>query len=141
MVDVGNKPVTHRTAVASCKVLLAPETIAAIREKANPKGDPLEIARIAGIMAAKRTSELIPLCHQINLAKADVTAELTDYGVRLEATAKTASKTGVEMEALTAVTIAALTIYDMCKAVQKDISISDVRLESKTGGAADFTRT
>jgi cyclic pyranopterin monophosphate synthase len=84
MVDVGNKPVTHRTAVASCKVLLAPETIAAIREKANPKGDPLEIARIAGIMAAKRTSELIPLCHQINLAKADVTAELTDYGVRLE---------------------------------------------------------
>jgi cyclic pyranopterin monophosphate synthase len=141
MVDVGNKPVTHRTAVASCKVLLAPETIAAIREKANPKGDPLEIARIAGIMAAKRTSELIPLCHQINLANADVTAELTDYGVQLEATAKTASKTGVEMEALTAVTIAALTIYDMCKAVQKDISISDVRLESKTGGAADFTRT
>lgn len=137
MVDVGDKPVTSRTAVASCKVLLSPETIASIRENSTPKGDPLEIARIAGIMAAKKTPELIPLCHQINLSKADVTAEITDYGIRLEATAKTASQTGVEMEALTAVTIAALTIYDMCKAVQKDIAITDVRLESKTGGKSD----
>ena len=140
MVDVGDKPVTSRTAVASCRVLLAPETIAAIREKATPKGDPLEIARIAGIMAAKKTPELIPLCHQIDLSKIDVTAEITEYGVRLEAAAKTASQTGVEMEALTAVSIAALTIYDMCKAVQKDIEITDVRLESKVGGKEDYHR-
>lgn len=138
MVDVGDKPVTSRTAVASCKVLLAPETIAAIRDKATPKGDPLEIARIAGIMAAKKTPELIPLCHQIDLSKADVTAEITDYGVRLEATAKTSSQTGVEMEALTAVSIAALTVYDMCKAVQKDIEITEIKLQSKTGGKADY---
>jgi cyclic pyranopterin phosphate synthase len=139
MVDVGDKPVTSRTAVASCKVLLAPATIVAIREKTSPKGNPLEIARIAGIMAAKKTPELIPLCHQINLSKADVTAEITDYGIRLVATAKTVSQTGVEMEALTAVTIAALTIYDMCKAVQRDIEITDVRLESKTGGRSSWT--
>ncbi len=138
MVDVGDKPVTSRTAVASCKVLLAPGTVAAIRDKSTPKGDPLEIARIAGIMAAKKTPELIPLCHQIGLSKADVTAEITDYGVRLQATAKTSSQTGVEMEALTAVSIAALTIYDMCKAVQKDIEITEIKLESKTGGKADY---
>ena len=140
MVDVGDKPTSSRTAVASGKVLLKPETIAAIRDRATPKGDPLEIARIAGIMAAKKTPELIPLCHQINLLKADVTAEITEYGVRLEATVKTTSQTGVEMEALTAVTVAALTIYDMCKAVQKDIEISEIRLESKTGGKADYVR-
>jgi cyclic pyranopterin monophosphate synthase len=140
MVDVGDKSVTMRSAKASCKVLLAPETIAAIREQTNPKGDPLEIARVAGIMAAKKTPELIPLCHQINLSKADVTAEITGYGIRLEATAKTASQTGVEMEALTAVTVAALTIYDMCKAVQKDIEITDIRLESKTGGKQNYSR-
>jgi len=141
MVDVADKPFTQRTAVASCKVMLAPETIAAIREKATPKGDPLEIARIAGIMAAKKTPELIPLCHQINLSKVDVTTEITDYGIYLEATAKTASQTGVEMEALTAVTVAALTIYDMCKAVQKDIEITNVRIESKTGGKSDYELT
>ncbi len=141
MVDVGGKPVTPRTATASCKVLLAVDTIAAIRERSTPKGDPLEIARIAGIMAAKRTSELIPLCHQINLSKVDVTAEIADYGIRLEAAASTASQTGVEMEALTAVTVAALTIYDMCKAVQKDIEITDIRVESKTGGKTDFARS
>lgn len=140
MVDVGDKPVTARTAVASCIVLLSPETLTAIREKATPKGDPLEIARIAGIMAAKKTPELIPLCHQINLSKADITAEITDHGIRLEAVAKTASQTGVEMEALTAVTVAALTIYDMCKAVQKDIVITDVRLDSKTGGKSSYSR-
>ncbi len=140
MVDVGDKPTSSRTAVASGKVLLKPETIAAIRDRATPKGDPLEIARIAGIMAAKKTPELIPLCDQINLSKAVVTAEITEYGVRLEATAKTTSQTGVEMEALTAVTVAALTIYDMCKAVQKNIEISEIRLESKTGGKADYVR-
>ena len=140
MVDVADKPLTQRTATASCKVMLAPETIAAVSERVTPKGDPVEIARIAGIMAAKKTSELIPLCHQINLSKADVTAQLTDYGVRLEATAKTSSQTGVEMEALTAVAVAALTIYDMCKALQKDIEITDIRLELKTGGKTDYTR-
>jgi len=140
MVDVGDKKITDREAVASCKVMLSTETLASVREMATPKGDPLEIARIAGIMAAKKTPELIPLCHQINLSKADVSAEFTDYGIRLQATAKTASQTGVEMEALTAVTIAALTIYDMCKAVQKDIVITDVRLESKRGGKAPYDR-
>ena len=139
MVDVGDKPVTTRTAVASCRVLLSRATLETLRSQTNPKGDPLEIARIAGIMAAKKTPELIPLCHQINLSKADVTAQITDYGVYLEATAKTASQTGVEMEALTAVTVAALTIYDMCKAVQKDIEITEIRLESKTGGKADYS--
>ncbi len=140
MVDVSSKAVTERTAIATCKVLLMPETISAIRKKAGPKGDPLEIARIAGIMAAKKTSELIPLCHQINLSKADVYAEVAEYGVRLEATAKTSSQTGVEMEALTAVSIAALTIYDMCKAMQKNIEITEIRLEIKTGGKMDYLR-
>lgn len=140
MVDVSNKPETSRVAVASGKVLLSPGTLEKLRAQANPKGDPLEIARIAGIMAAKRTSELIPLCHQINLTKVEVTAELCDFGIALQATAKTSSQTGVEMEALTAVSVAALTIYDMCKAVQKDIEITEIRLESKTGGKFDFQR-
>ncbi len=140
MVDVSEKVSTTRRAVASGKVLLSPETIAVLNENANPKGDPLEIARIAGIMAAKRTSELIPLCHQINLAKVNITATITDFGVYIEAESVTNAQTGVEMEALTAVSVAALTIYDMCKAVQKDIVISDIRLESKTGGKADYSR-
>ena len=141
MVDVGNKPLTARTATASCKVMLSAETIEILRSQANPKGDPLEIARIAGIMAAKKTPELIPLCHQINLSKVDVSAEIKDYGIYIEATAKTTSQTGVEMEALTAVSVAALTVYDMCKAVQKDIEITDIQLESKTGGKADYDRS
>jgi cyclic pyranopterin phosphate synthase len=140
MVDISGKDVTTRRAVASCRVKLSPATIAALRSQTNPKGDPLEIARIAGIMAAKKTPELIPLCHQIDLTKVNVTAELRDYGVYLEAEAVTDAKTGVEMEALTAVSIAGLTIYDMCKAVQKDIEITDVRLESKTGGKEDYGR-
>ncbi len=138
MVDVSEKETTTRRAVASGKVLLSNETIEILKSNKNPKGDPLEIARIAGIMAAKKTSELIPLCHQINLSKADVKIELTETGVFIEAEAKTASQTGVEMEALTAVSVAALTVYDMCKAVQKDIVISDIRLELKTGGKSDF---
>ena len=141
MVDVSEKEITTRRAVASGKVLLSKETLEILRSNENPKGNPLEIARIAGIMAAKKTSELIPLCHQINLSKADVKIELTDYGVYLEAEAKTASQTGVEMEALTAVSVAALTIYDMCKAVQKDIVISDIQLESKTGGKSDYGKS
>lgn len=141
MVDVADKPVTARTATASGKVLLSAETIAILKSQANPKGDPLEIARIAGIMAAKKAPELIPLCHQINLSKVDVSAEITVYGIYLEATAKTTSQTGVEMEALTAVSVAALTVYDMCKAVQKDIKITDIQLESKTGGKTGYKRT
>ncbi|MCB1026090.1 MAG: cyclic pyranopterin monophosphate synthase MoaC [Acidobacteria bacterium] len=140
MVDVSGKETSSRTAIASAKVLLNPDTIAAIRGQSNPKGDPLEIARIAGIMGAKKTSELIPLCHQINLSKVNVHAEIKDFGIYLQSVAKTTSQTGVEMEALTAVSIAALTIYDMCKAVQKDIEITDVRLESKSGGKSDFRR-
>ena len=140
MVDVSDKAETARIATASGKVLLSAETIESLRSQTNPKGDPLEIARIAGIMAAKKTSELIPLCHQIALSKVNVTAELRDFGVYLESEAKTTSQTGVEMEALTAVSAAALTIYDMCKAVQKDIEITDIRLESKTGGKGDYSR-
>src|SRR4030095_6789465 len=139
MVDVSGKGVTTRRAVASGKVLLSAETLDVLRSKTNPKGDPLEIARIAGIMAAKKTPELIPLCHQIDLTKVNVTADLRDAGVYLEAGAITDAKTGVEMEALTAVSVAALTIYDMCKAVQKDIEITDVRLERKTGGKEDYS--
>lgn len=134
MVDISAKPVTDRRAVASGTVLLSPQTLRNLKTQQNPKGDPLEIARIAGIMAAKKTAELIPLCHQINLTKVNVTAEIREFGVHLEAEAVTTGQTGVEMEALTAVSIAALTIYDMCKAVQKDIVISDIRLELKTGG-------
>jgi len=140
MVDISGKDVTPRRAVASCRVVLAPATVEILQTRANPKGDPLEIARIAGIMAAKKTPELIPLCHQIDLAKVNITAELKDNVVYLEAEAITDAKTGVEMEALTAVSVAALTIYDMCKAVQKDIVITDVRLESKTGGKEDYSR-
>lgn len=140
MVDVSEKQTTARMAVASGKVLLSKSTIEILQNQTNPKGNPLEIARIAGIMGAKKTSELIPLCHQINLSKVEVKAEIKDYGIYLEAEAKTASQTGVEMEALTAVSIAALTIYDMCKAVQKDIEITEIQVVSKTGGKTDFER-
>jgi molybdenum cofactor biosynthesis protein MoaC len=140
MVDVSEKLSSARRAVASAKVLLNKETLTALQNQTNPKGNPLEIARIAGIMASKQTANLIPLCHQINLSKADVSAEITDFGIFLEAEVKTNSQTGVEMEALTAVSVAALTIYDMCKAVQKDIQITEIQLESKTGGKSDFVK-
>ena len=140
MVDVSDKDSTARRAVASGKIFLNRETINILQSNQNPKGNPLEIARIAGIMAAKKTSELIPLCHQINLSKVDVKTEITEYGVLLVAEAKTNSPTGVEMEALTAVSAAALTIYDMCKAVQKDIVISEIQLDEKSGGKSDFVR-
>ena len=140
MVDVSGKETSTRRAVASCRVILSPETILTLNSKQNPKGNPLEVARIAGIIAAKKTSELIPLCHQINLSKVDVTVEIKDFGIYIETEVITSSQTGVEMEALTAASVAALTIYDMCKAVQKDIVISDVRLESKTGGKQDYSR-
>ena len=140
MVDVSGKDVTTRRAIASGKVLLSAETVSTLKSQTNPKGDPLEIARIAGIMGAKKTSELIPLCHQLNLSKVNVTAEIRDDGIYLEAEAITNAKTGVVMEALTAVSVAALTIYDMCKAVQKDIVITDIRLERKVGGKEDYSR-
>lgn len=140
MVDISEKTASTRRAVASARVLISTETLDILQASDNPKGNPLEIARIAGIMAAKKTPELIPLCHQINLSKVNVTAEYAKDGIKLEAEAITTAATGVEMEALTAVTVAALTIYDMCKAVQKDIEITDVRLENKSGGKADYVR-
>jgi cyclic pyranopterin phosphate synthase len=142
MVDVSEKPVTTRTATASGFVRMAPATVAAIRASQTPKGDPLETSRLAGIMAAKRTSELIPLCHPLPLSHVDVQLELRDEGVAIIATARTESKTGVEMEALTAASVAALTIYDMCKAVDRSMAITDIRLESKTGGrSGDYSRS
>lgn len=141
MVDVSEKQSTARVAVASARILLSKETVEILRSNTNPKGNPLEIARVAGIMAAKQTANLIPLCHQINLSKADVRAELKTDGVYLEAEVKTNSQTGVEMEALTAVSVAALTVYDMCKAVQKDIQITEIQLESKTGGKSDYRKS
>jgi cyclic pyranopterin monophosphate synthase len=134
MVDTSGKQTTARRAVASARVLMSPATVAAVRTHQTPKGDPLETARLAGVMAAKRTAELIPLCHPLPLTHVDVRASVEDFGVLLEAEAATDAQTGVEMEALTAVAVAALTVYDMCKAVEKGIQITDVRLESKTGG-------
>lgn len=140
MVDVSDKQITKRCAVASGKVLMNAETLEVLQNQANPKGNPFEIARIAGIMAAKQTANLIPLCHQLPLSKVDIKLELKDYGIYLESEVITTSNTGVEMEALTAISVAALTIYDMCKAVQKDMQITDIQLESKTGGKSDFAR-
>ena len=140
MVDVSGKDATVRRAVASGRVLLSPASLETLQTQRTPKGDPLEIARIAGIMGAKRTQELIPLCHQISLSKVDVETKLTEFGISISSEVITTSQTGVEMEALTAVSIAALTIYDMCKAVQKDIQITDIRLETKTGGKKDYQR-
>ena len=134
MVDTGGKAATERHARASVRVLMSAETVAALRAGRTPKGDPLETARIAGIMAAKRTAELIPLCHPLPLTHVDVRAEIRDEGVYLEAEASTNAQTGVEMEALTAAAVAALTVYDMCKAVEKGITVTDLRLEEKTGG-------
>lgn len=141
MVDTSEKPDTTRRAVASARVLVSAETIKAIRDHTTPKGDPLETARLAGIVAAKRTAELIPLCHPLPLTHVEVRAELQDSGVYLEAEVTTRAQTGVEMEALTAVSVAALTVYDMCKALDKAITITDIRLESKTGGkSGDYQR-
>ncbi len=132
MVDVSAKAATRRTASASAFIELSADVLAAL--PSNPKGDPLQVARIAGIQAAKRTFELIPLCHPLPLTHADVRAEVVAGGIRIEATAATTGPTGVEMEALTAAAVAALTIYDMTKALDKSIVIRDLRLESKSGG-------
>jgi len=135
MVDVSGKAVTDREAVASARVKMEPETLNLILQGGIPKGDVFSAARIAGIMAAKRTHELIPLCHPIPLSAIDIRVEVAgDTEVLLYASVKTTWQTGVEMEALTAVSVAALTIYDMCKAVDRGMEINAVRLESKTGG-------
>ena len=141
MVDTSDKSVTARRAVASARVLASAGTIEAIRKHQTPKGDPLETARLAGVMAAKQTADLIPLCHPLPLTHVDVRAEVRDDCVYLEAEVATRAQTGVEMEALTAVSVAALTIYDMCKAIDKSMTITDVRLELKTGGkSGDYRR-
>lgn len=139
MVDVSAKPQTRRTATASAFVELSAAVLAAL--PANPKGNPLEVARFAGMQAAKRTSDLIPMCHPLPLSHVDVQAELADGGVRITATAATTGPTGVEMEALTAASVAALTVYDMTKALDKAIVIRNIQLETKTGGkSGDYSR-
>jgi len=130
MVDVGGKPQARRRAVARASVRMAPETLARIGEL--PKGDALVTAQLAGIMAAKRTHELIPLCHQLPLSVVDVHVSLGDLGVEIEASAETTAQTGVEMEALVAASVAALTVYDMAKAIDKEMVVTDVTLVSKT---------
>jgi len=141
MVDTTEKSISERRATASARVLMSAETINAIRDHSTPKGNPLETARLAGIMAAKRTHDLIPLCHPLPLTHIDVRAELQEAAVYLESEVTTRAQTGVEMEALTAVSVAALTVYDMCKALDKGMTISDIRLELKTGGrSGDYRR-
>ena len=140
MVDVSGKPATRREAEATAFVALSPTVLAALPR--NPKGDPLEVARLAGIMAAKQTPQLIPLCHSLTLAFVDVTIKAENDGLRIRAIAATTAATGVEMEAMTAAAVAALTIYDMCKALDKGIVIRDLRLEIKTGGkSGEWVRT
>jgi len=140
MVDVGEKGATRRAARAHAFVRMSRAVLDALEH--NPKGDPLEVARIAGVMAAKKTSDLIPLCHSLPLAHADIEITVEQDGVRIIASAATTAQTGVEMEALTAASVAALTIYDMTKALDKRIEIQDIYLLEKTGGkSGDFRRT
>lgn len=134
MVDVGHKDVTQRVARAGGKIRLSPETLGLISSGGLPKGDALAVARVAGIMAAKKTPELIPLCHPLPVSSVKLNLDVQDDGVNIEATVKTTAQTGVEMEALTAVSVAALTIYDMVKAVEREAQISDIYLLEKSGG-------
>jgi cyclic pyranopterin phosphate synthase len=136
MVDVGTKPITAREAVAKGSVIVAPATLALIRKGKIGKGDVLGVARLAGIMAAKRTPELIPLCHGVALSavELELTCDAKSHSVGITATCRAVDRTGVEMEAMTAVCVAALTVYDMCKSVDRAIRISDVRLVKKSGG-------
>src|SRR5215813_14203 len=134
MVDVTDKAETTRVARAEAFVEMAPETVKLLRNREMPKGDPLETARIAGIQAGKKTSDLIPLCHPLPLTHLDVSIEMIESGARIESIARTKAETGVEMEAMTAASVAALTLYDMCKAVEKGITIGRVRLLEKSGG-------
>jgi cyclic pyranopterin monophosphate synthase len=142
MVDVGDKPVTSRVAVAEGHLRTAPETVERIREGTTPKGDPLMVGELAGVMAAKRTADLIPLCHPLPLSAVDVRLALDPAlpGVRATATVRTSGRTGVEMEALTAVSCALLAVYDMCKAIDREMSIGGVRVLEKRGGqSGDWT--
>jgi len=144
MVDVGDKPDSQRTAVAGGRVIMKPETLQLIKDGNIKKGDVLTVARIAGIMAAKRTSELIPLCHPIAINKisVDLTLDEGNHAINIIAIVRTTGKTGVEMEALTAVSMAALTIYDMAKAVDREMRLSDIRLIEKRGGVhGDYSAT
>lgn len=144
MVDVTEKQSTEREATARCSVYMKAKTLSLIRDKAVPKGDVIAVARIAGILAAKKTSDLIPLCHPLNVTSVNVTITIDkeENKVEVEAKAKTIGQTGVEMEALTAVAVAALTIYDMCKAVDKEMTISDIMLMEKRGGkSGEFRRS
>jgi cyclic pyranopterin phosphate synthase len=139
MVDVGSKHPTRRTATASAFVELSRTVLAAL--PSNPKGNPLEVARFAGIQAAKRTADLIPMCHPLAVTHVDVQATIARGGVRITSSVSTTGPTGVEMEALSAAAVAALTVYDMTKALDKSIVIRDIRLESKSGGkSGDFSR-
>ena len=143
MVDVGEKPPTRRTALAGARVLVSRETLELIRTGGMKKGDVLSVAQVAGIMAAKRTAELIPMCHPVAVDGIELRLDLDEARccVEIRAEVRCGGRTGVEMEALTAASVAALTVYDMCKAVQRDIVISDVRLLEKTGGVhGDFRR-
>jgi len=141
MVDVSAKDVTARTATATGRVLVAPEVVALLRGAGVPKGDTLAVARLAGIMGAKQTPSLIPLCHPLAISGVTVDLEVTDEAVQIAATVRTTDRTGVEMEALTAVSVAALTVIDMVKAVDKGAVITDVRVETKTGGkSGDWRR-
>ena len=140
MVDVSGKPATRRQAEASGFVAIKRDVLAALPK--NPKGDPLEIARIAGIMAAKRTAELIPMCHPLPLALVDVDLRLCENGVAVTSKVATTAETGVEMEALVAVSVAALTVYDMCKGADKSIEIREIVLQRKSGGkSGEYRRT
>jgi cyclic pyranopterin phosphate synthase len=134
MVDVGDKEITARRAIAVGRVNMQPETVDLIRTNRVKKGDPLAVAQVAGIMAAKRTHELVPMCHPLLLTKIDLSLELDEVGVSIQATVETRGQTGVEMEALTAVSVAALTIYDMVKAVDRGMVIADIGLQAKSGG-------
>jgi cyclic pyranopterin phosphate synthase len=143
MVDVGEKAVTHRSARASALVRMKPETLAQISGQGTAKGNPLEVARLAGIMAAKQTGTLIPLCHPLPLENVEIAFTFpSDSTVAIEATARVTAKTGVEMEAMVAASVAALTLYDMCKAIDRTMTIEQVRLEEKSGGrSGQFVRS
>jgi cyclic pyranopterin monophosphate synthase len=141
MVDVGAKPVSDRRAVARAVVRMSAATLAAVRRGDTPKGDVIGTARIAGIQAAKRTAELVPLCHPLPLSFVDVGAELEDNAVVLTAEARTNARTGVEMEAMTAAAVAALTVYDMVKGLERGVSIAEVALLEKSGGKSGYRRS
>ena len=141
MVDVGDKAVTRREATATGRITMSAEAVAAIRAGALKKGDVIAVARVAGIMAAKRTSDLVPLCHPLPITRVSLDLDVTDKGVAATATVRTDGKTGVEMEALTAVSVALLTVYDMAKAIDKTMILHDIQVIAKSGGrSGDWQR-